>query len=129
MTADTALSELKKLTAKFHANDVSPLAVFIEQLFAVFRLMIDNPNVRADQVISFDVNPTLAPICTYIGALDPTPEALRLRIKFCGVIEGLSTKASALTMSKDATTRGIILEQLLSWMKPTTVCNSPSTIW
>jgi hypothetical protein len=85
--------------------------------------MINNPNIRADQVINFDVNPTLALVCTYIGALDPTPEALGLRIKFCDVSESLCTKTSALTMSKDSTTRSVILEQLVSWMKHPKVGN------
>lgn len=85
------------------------------------RLIIDNPHVQTEENIAFDVNPTLQALCICSDSLHTTPEVLRLRIKFCGVVESLCTKQCALTMGKDSATRGVILDKLMDWQVPVSV--------
>ncbi|KAJ7620066.1 hypothetical protein FB45DRAFT_146957 [Roridomyces roridus] len=96
-------------------------ALFVDQFSAVLKLIIENTNVRADEIMSIDVGQTIVSLALFIARFD-SYSAARLRLKFCALCDAVCDRTDTLTLRKDSPARQKILDIVMEWMQsaPTT---------
>lgn len=93
------------------------------KFIAVIKLIVENANLRLEEVISIDISSTLLGFASFITRFD-NPETLRVKIKFCLLCDSVCERSSTLTLRKDGLARHSILDIIVTWIVSSEVCAS-----
>ncbi|KAH9948737.1 hypothetical protein B0H21DRAFT_787622 [Amylocystis lapponica] len=101
--------------------DWESLAVFLDQLVAILKVLIDNVQ-NFEEVRGIDINATILVLASYIGRFQDSL-SYRLRLKYCGLCDAVFSQAETITMRKDSVTRQKIVDIVIEWVVDPMTCD------
>ncbi|KAJ7094350.1 hypothetical protein C8R44DRAFT_384405 [Mycena epipterygia] len=120
---------IRQISALVGPDLVDSYSLFVDQFSAVLKLIIDNVNIRPEEIMSIDISLTMLALASFIARFDPQA-ASRLRLKFCALCDAVCDRTDTLTLRKDNPARQKILDIVMEWMQtvPTSTISDVSPI-
>lgn len=112
------LKYLDETTRAYEQDDLSEeYLLFLEQFIAILKLILDNER-NLEEKMTFDISPTLMSLTNMISRCEGS-QTFRLRMKFCGLCDGISMRMDTFILRKESPARQNIIELLMEWMEVT----------
>ncbi|EIN11059.1 hypothetical protein PUNSTDRAFT_51619 [Punctularia strigosozonata HHB-11173 SS5] len=109
------LSVIHNVTEEVSAEWADHCALFLEQFIATFKLLLDNPNAKPEELLTFDSGATLSALAAFIARIDD-PATFKIKVKFCALCESISARAETLAVRKDFTCHDV-LDVIIEWIQ------------
>ncbi|KAF9266130.1 hypothetical protein L218DRAFT_1016740 [Marasmius fiardii PR-910] len=88
---------------------------FVDQFIAVLKLIVENTQVRMEEVMNIDISGTLTGLTNVIARYD-SQDTFREKIKFCSLCDSVYERSDTLTLRKDSNARQNILDAVIQWI-------------
>ncbi|KXN84411.1 Neurofibromin, partial [Leucoagaricus sp. SymC.cos] len=89
--------------------------LFLEQFIAILKLILESQRYQEEKM-SFDMSSTLL-LLTNMVSRCVGPQTYRLRMKFCGLCDSVTSNTETCVLRKESPVRGNIIELLMEWME------------
>jgi neurofibromin 1 len=111
---------METVLSKYFGPDGDPICsasntLFVEQAISVLKLILDRMEGSYENLLTVDFSGLIDQYAKYLNKLGNSQSALKIKIKFCQLVEVLMMKKDKITLRQEFRLRNKLLEIIVEW--------------